>query len=679
MATMSQSLTQLIRRIVGAQGEAGLAELDVAGQFDPQAAGDAMARSLNAAFLLALGNLDERAETWLAEKCSDSNHGAVARFYHDAVRLIRAEIEQRSDEDSHFRNDLQRAASDGSIWAATFPEGLWCLENPAERAAELRQRRGVSISQLNPEPLIAPGRQILFTSNVLLTVPPDSQDINALPLSNDLKNAVRKAAEEPQLYWYDHPIPIGIDAEQNEVIYGLRGLNESIAFEKQRGNADPDDRITVLLSVSVTHRGLQHLAVDYLRQTLAEVEPFEHLRVYVITEEAADQLVDRVLAPAAERLGLNDVGELLHRVIGVDGAYGRHYSFLKAIAALWAVTIDPKIKATFKIDLDQVFPQKELVEQAGGSAFELFSTPLWGAQGIDRDGEPIELGMIAGALVNESDIGRGLFTPDVTPPRTIPPGEASVFYTRITMALSTEAEMMCRYDASDLDGRTSALQRIHVTGGTNGILIASLRRHRPFTPTFIGRAEDQAYLLSVLYRGEGPKLRYAHRPGLIMRHDKHAFAGDAIHAAREGRFVGDLLRTLYFSYYAHVLPWGADRTKRTIDPFTGGFVSRIPITLVMLRLSLACAERFATDDTDQHREAACMSKLAADRLGEVFERTEQQGNPIATPWAEERRAWDAYYDILDGWERCIAQDEDWAQSLAQATGQLMHPCRIDSD
>ena len=128
------------------------------------------------------------------------------------------------------------------------------------------------------------------------------------------------------------------------------------------------------------------------------------------------RLVDDILAPAAIRyLGGADSQELL-TVFGVDGEYGRHYSFLKAIAAFWQIVMEPEIKATFKIDLDQVFPQKELVEQAGSSAFEHFTTPLWGAQGFDSEGRPIELGLIAGALVNEGDIGESLFTPDVGEP-----------------------------------------------------------------------------------------------------------------------------------------------------------------------------------------------------------------------------------------------------------------------
>ena len=165
--------------------------------------------------------------------------------------------------------------------------------------------------------------------------------------------------------------------------------------------------------------------------------------------------------------------------------------------------------------------------------------------------------MVAGALVNERDIGQGLFTPDVAyPSRPLTPDQY-VFFSGLPQALSTRAEMMERYDTPARDGVTTCIERVHVTGGTNGILVDALRRHRPFTPSFVGRAEDQAYLLSVLGRpGDGgadgpmPRLAYAHAAGLIMRHDKEAFAGEAIAAAEAGKLVGDDVRILQFSAYA---------------------------------------------------------------------------------------------------------------------------------
>ena len=45
----------------------------------------------------------------------------------------------------------------------------------------------------------------------------------------------------------------------------------------------------------------------------------------------------------------------LREVFGVNGAYGRHYNFLKAILVIWNRVFRPAARYTFKIDLDQVF------------------------------------------------------------------------------------------------------------------------------------------------------------------------------------------------------------------------------------------------------------------------------------------------------------------------------------
>jgi hypothetical protein len=345
-------------------------------------------------------------------------------------------------------------------------------------------------------------------------------------------------------------------------------------------------------------------------------------------------------------------------VFGVDGEYGRHYSFLKAIAAFWQVFVDSRVRATFKIDLDQVFPQNELLEQTGQSAFGHFMTPLWGARGVDADGNDVDLGMIAGALVNERDIGAGVFTPDVPLPEDIPAGEATVFYNKLPMAVSTRAEMMARSD-----GARRCIERVHVTGGTNGILVEHLRRFRPFTPTFVGRAEDQAYLLSVLFAGadDGRVLRYVHEPGLIMRHDKEAFAGASIAAAEAGRFVGDLVRTYYYTRYAEHLPWGMRRVKEQIDPFTGCFVTTRCFTVIMLRLALRVAADVVAGRTD---DAATLLDIAERKLSPLL--NDPTGRRVAERYRRERDAWQRYYDALDRAE-AAGPDEAVAREVRVAS------------
>lgn len=683
---------EVLHRLVGVGGTRSLSGIDAPLLLKTPGDDDAarLARA-SGAFLLSLcgGHEAEAANIVLqdvaAQGCS------IAAFLRRLSQWVLAEQQELADRYSDLARKRQKAAAwanrssespwdkaaQKAVWGFLFPEGASCLEDPDRTVAALRARRAVCVDQPNPRPLVEPITEMLITSNILLTLPSDVSAIDDLPFSSSLCDQIKTIAEEDQEYWFDHPIPLDIETKANEIIYGLAGLNEAIAFEKEHGRAAADARMACALSVSVTHTGLKSIARDYLQEAFAAAPDTPHLEVYVFSEAATDRLIDEVLGPAVEQyIGGRDV-ELLRRVLGVDGEYGRHYSFLKAVSALWNVLVDPRVRATFKIDLDQVFPQQRLVEEGGGSAFEHFQSPLWGARGTDADGRAVELGMLAGALVNENDIARGLFTPDVTRPSGIPAGEAVAFFNRLPMALSTEAEMMTRYTgtAGNPDGQNSCLHRIHVTGGTNGILVDALRRHRPFTPTFIGRAEDQAYLLSVLFAGTGP-LRYVHSPGLIMRHDKEAFAGLAIEAAKVGRFVGDLVRTLYFSHYVKTLPWPDDQIKRTIDPFTGCFASRIPTTLVALRLTLRVAELLARDDDEARAEALDLMKMAADRLDPLIERLTETPQALADELAEQRAGWDLFYDVLDALEKALAERDQQAQILRDAALRVIQSCRI---
>jgi len=566
-----------------------------------------------------------------------------------------------------------------TLWAAFFPEAMYLSPDPEEQIVRLRSKRVIHIERLAPDPIQSPASQMLFTSNVLLSPPVISGDaVQEIDVSDEIKRVVDAAAEtgkEKQLYWYDHPIPVGTALENDEAVYGLAGLARTLAFEKERGNAEAGARLNVLLSVSVTHSGLREWALPWLRAQIesAEKNALEDLDVFAFTENDTEKIVE-ILRP-----WLADSGEfdLLKKTFGVDGEYGRHYSFLKALPALWAVLENPELKATFKIDLDQVFPQKELVAETGKSAFEHFKTPLWGAFGKDSENREIELGMIAGALVNEKDIVSGLFTPDIPWPETLPKGENLFFYKLRPMAVSSRAELMTRYGGKNsgeaLDGESTALHRIHVTGGTNGIRFDALRRHRPFTPGFIGRAEDQGYLLSVLSgKSDNPLLRYAHASGLVMRHDKEAFAGDAVKAGKAGSYVGDLVRLFVFSYYSEFLPGGSAEVKREIDPFTGCFITPFPATLALLRLALHLLDTEASSYEDRKD----LLVLAGERLPAWINKGEEKAVELKDQWITERNAWDSYYDALDRLEKALSEENPDALESSKLFKVVLEHCRI---
>jgi len=644
-------------------------------------------RALNAAFLLSLDGEDEPGHTeamaFLGRMANLPDWEEVALFYLKGIDLIQAEIASIGEQDSQVTRRLrslvawiedQQSGVEPFIaaekfWSLFHPEatGIWTQQERQVNA--LRDRRRVTITELNSNPIQDPACQILFTANALLTLPPDRQSIETIPLGESDRRKLADVFDEPQRFWYDHPIQVGVEPSKNEVIYGLRGLQRAVEFERKRGNMRSAHRLTCLLSVSVTHDGLHGLARNYLAREVARAGSTPDLDVYAFTETDAEKIIDQILAPAAGHyLGQADAADLL-KVFGVDGEYGRHYTFLKAVAAFWQVLIDPQIEATFKIDLDQVFPQGELLAGTGLSALEHFKTPLWGARGLDQDNEVVELGMIAGALVNESDIERSLFTPDVPfPPskRKFSPDEY-VFFSQLPQALSTAAEMMARYNTPELDGKRTCLQRVHVTGGTNGILIRHLRQHKPFTPSFIGRAEDQAFIFST-FPQEGSQFGYLHKDGLLMRHDKTAFAQEAIQAAEVGKLVGDYVRILYFSAYAQALEQDVHAIKARVDPFTGSFISHIPITLTYLRLALKAESFFKSGDMDLGVE---FIRLAAKRIQGAIDFAFGETAALKRRYEYEHQGWDLYYNTLAAIENGVKAGDEFALDLRRTAQDLV--------
>lgn len=673
------------------RGKESFALLDPSAQLADAPKGKAeIAGTINASFLICMAGETHpqygKAKEFLNRMADTNEWATVVRFYLDGLERVKEEIEVVAGRDSDFANRLRTlhewtAKSDNlknrneaaeKIWSLLFPEAAGLKENWENRIESLRAKRTVAIKTLNKSPITDPCRQILFTSNILLTTPPESKSAEELPFDRSLKERLLEISCEPQTCAYDHPIQVGVEPAKNEVIYGLRGLEEAVEFERERGNITGDAKLTCILSVSVTHRGLHEVAKQSLEAEFARLAKLTNLNVYVFTEADTERLIDEILIPAAAHyLNQTNAKDLLN-VFGVDGEYGRHYSFLKAIAPFWSIMIEPDIAATFKIDLDQVFPQVELVKETGQSTFEHFMTPLWGATGVDRSGRPIEFGMIAGALVNEKDIEKSIYMPDVRKPlRPLTPDEY-IFFSTLPQALSTEAEMLTRYGPAGPDGKKVCIQRIHVTGGTNGILLDSLRRHRPFTPTFIGRAEDQAYIMSVLMK-PGARLAYVHKDGLIMRHDKEAFAQDAIESAYIGKLVGDYARILYFSYYARAITEDLVGLKEDMGPFTGCFISESPKTIVYLRFAMKAATLF---EANKEEQAVDFVKNGAERISAALDFVSGSKGDLKQQYEKERKGWDLYYNVLSAIETGLKKRDTFALDLQSKTLEIINQCAL---
>ena len=690
----------IIGYLIGDGSKDGICGINVFEQFQLEDNSQlSVPRNINAAFLIILSGNDHskyhEAVGYLEETGNDPLWTPLVEFYKEGFELLLREFEDFCSDNGNgaerVKKFLERMIQheklsstsheiQEDVWALLHPSASGILNNKEARLQNLREDRKINITRLNSKPIKNVPEEVIFTANALLTIPSAGKRFEDLDIGFSLWSAIKEVVKEDQVFWYDHPVQIGVEPDKNEILYGLHHLSEALLYEKKLKNAAEDEELTCVLSASVTHEGLQGIVKEYIEYELEKAHDLPGLKVYLFTEVETSKLIHEILVPAARKYlnNIDNPSALLREVVGVNGKYGRHYSFLKAISAFWQVFTDPCKKATFKIDLDQVFPQEKLFDETGKTAFQHLMSPLWGAEGTDSNGNPVYLGMIAGALVNENDVGASLFTPDVIFPSPPFKGEDSVFCSKIPQALSTVSEMMTRYNKHGIDGSSSCISRIHVTGGTNGILIEALRKYRPFTPVFIGRAEDQAYIFSTLFpTDKEPALRYLHKDGFFMRHDKQAFAGEAIKAAAMGKAVGDYERILFFSYYAGILPWEIEEIKNIINPFTGSFVSPIPLNLAYLRLALKAADLFATkEEGDEHKGFKLIETGSRRLRAGIQEVSMGDGEGLKERYEREKTAWNLYYDILEQVENAIREGDQFAIELQERAEKLINNTKV---
>jgi hypothetical protein len=163
-----------------------------------------------------------------------------------------------------------------------------------------------------------------------------------------------------------------------------------------------------------------------------------------------------------------------------------------------------------------------------------------------------------------------------------------------------------------------------------------------------------------------------------MRHDKEAFAGEAIRIAAAGKMVGDYIRTLMFSYYVKALPWDFGDIKKTIDPFTGCFVSRLPITVVYLRFALKLASFFENASAGKDLQGLEFFEVGIKRLGSTIRKLTSEPGILSKRFNKEKKAWSIFYEILDKAEDGIKKSDPFSLELQKKANELIKNCRINS-
>jgi hypothetical protein len=146
--------------------------------------------------------------------------------------------------------------------------------------------------------------------------------------------------------------------------------------------------------------------------------------------------------------------------------------------------------------------------------------------------------------------------------------------------------------------------------------------------------------------------------------------------AASGKLIGDYIRTLMFSYYAEALSWPIEDTKNAIDPFTGCFVSNIPLTVVYLRFSLKLALSLNQETKEKNCEGLELALSGVNRLHETIQKLTAGNNPLTEQYKKEKQGWNLFYDILDSTEVGIKENDPFALELKEKARAIIDNCRI---
>ncbi|MFW5710603.1 MAG: hypothetical protein ACOCZA_01530 [Spirochaetota bacterium] len=495
---------------------------------------------------------------------------------------------------------------------------------------EIFPRWKVTNLRTNPHP-VKP-TEVVLQLNALYTLPEEAaQQHRDLP--EQFKLLVRELRADPgqKVADYDHPVPLYEEDSRHELVSCLQELEGDLAFEKQQGVLPDEYRVPVLLSVSVTHAGLDTPTGQWIEWLLKE-KHYRHLEVIVLTEERI-RAVKRILAEADD--GSEASGQTAGRATGEDplevfsvfGKYGRHFTSLKYAQLILEKTHN--IRAGFKLDTDEGIRSRDLFEATGSTWFQTLCHRYWGGQAEDSEGNAVELAVNEGEYMNSTDIDKlgykqALRAPDVAVPNTwTGPNmffQKSFAHGRMTALYNTTGSL------------EEGISHPVVKGGGYGITNHGLRRALPFTFSWVGRAEDQQFYFSGLPHG----IRGIFHPNLRIAHYKSSVSG-AEQKTAATRFIGDMYRLIIFKRLVEMLD-----VKYQIDPMPGVFAGELArAQAAFATLLKACEFMVHKNQT----AARYILEQGVDELLDLEDRIDR--GEVEAAFRRERAGWDLFVKLVD--------------------------------
>jgi len=667
---------------------------------------------INAAVLICLCGKEHPMfqEAWDYLGVPDATCGEQKETYLKFYEIIQEEFIKRLESDSALVKVLQdviQAGDPDRLKAARLeifnPLAAKTLSRfDAEHIVkDIQKQNRLRLIANNENFIVDPIKEVIFTTNVLV-IPPRSESLIPEGLPGWAKKSLKSVIRLPVDWYFDHPMEMATTRDAlhaSEFILCLKRLEETfraeIEIEKAawKDHIGEGDKVPLYISISPTHGGmyLGSAAREVLKcQYAAAVESgiLPELKIvepYLYSQADVKQLINDVLVPAAKRYFPEIQDKEIEGYLsffGVEGYYAMHYNFLKAFGSL-AKFMDPRVKAVIKIDTDQSFPAERFYRETGSCWLETFTLPTLGALARDQNERKIYLGCFAGSLTNLNELidKDDLFLPDISVPdvpETIPEGEAGVFYQGLLQSLITRGEAF----PPEVQWRALKIlneypyMRTFVTGGTIGFLIEALERYAPFVDAHVHRAEDQAFLLSVLFdQYDGNLLRYLYFPGLHMIHEKESFASESIKIAEPYKKIYDLERIWNFSHLARALceikGWDFKDVRKTLNFFTASFIQTFPGLLALTRFVLSVAGKGG-----RSREDIIYQEEGLRRLSKIAFSQERYYRDTKTRVAKQIKAWRFYYDLMIKLREGAKKRDPFALALKKKADEINNNCKL---
>ena len=111
-----------------------------------------------------------------------------------------------------------------------------------------------------------------------------------------------------------------------------------------------------------------------------------------------------------------------------------------------------------------------------------------------------------------------------------------------------------------------------------------------------------------------------------------------------------------------------DAIKARVDPFTGSFISHIPITLTHLRLALKAESLFRSGNKSLGVEFV---RLAAQRIRGAVAFAFGEAAALKRRYEHERQGWDLYYNTLAAIENGVKAGDEFALDLRRTAQDLL--------